>query len=496
MKVTPFRKQFLFTRNKIKKTAECLNWDKVNISKFTLLTHPDLEVTYEKHHSFEIYLLGFLLDWQNTNLSNQEILKNLLKESSNIKDLIENTFDFFGQYVIIIKKGEEIYLCNDAAGTKSIFYTKDFSTFGSTPKLLSTIVDVKLDTSKEAIDFYSSNKFLSKKKKYYIGNVTQYQNIKILLANHSLNIIEKDINRYFPNSILSGVESKVAAKEINKRLDGHIRALLNRYDCEMHVSAGLDSRILIAFGIKYNIPFVNYCAKPKFNLTYYDTAIPRKILDDYGRDLHIIEYDMNSKINEKKTDVLKHSVDFPRISLSVQNYIFNVLGSRKDKFIINGHGGEFGRNSLGVFNYSLSSSDIAQIAGYRKSTYAKKVYDKWLQYAKPLERKFNYSLTENFYWEQRFSIWSSKGVIERNLVGDFYAFFNNRIIFELMLSTPKKDRDPVTHKLFLEIIKQLDPQLLNYPFNPNRKNFAKNIRSKLGLENIWNELKFRLRKYK
>jgi hypothetical protein len=492
---TAYRKQFVLINDvNINLKSSFEDWIQHNIGKYHLITHPDLNVTYCKNEELEVFVLGFLLDWVNPELQDVEILNNLLSTSVNRKDFIEQTFDLFGQFVIIIKDADDISVFNDAAGTKSIFYKSDFSALASTPKLLNNFSTLTIDDSQDAKDFYSHDNFLKRSKRYYIGNSTQYKDVNLLLANHALHLKSEESLRYFPVKILKGESRSSAAYEINKRLDGHTKALVNRFNCEMHVSAGLDSRVMIAYGLKYNIPFVNYYRK-ECGSEYYDTAIPKKILNDYSRDLEILEADSTANVEQKYSVLLKTSVDFPRTSNHDQNFIFNILGSRKDKMIINGHGGEFGRNSMGIYS-QLSPNDMAQIAGYRDLPYARKIYKQWYNNAIPLVNKFNYTLMENFYWEQFFSIWSSKGVAERNLAADYYAFFNNRRIFELMLSTSTKDRNPVGIKLFKEIISQLDGNLLKYPINPINKNKLKNLRYALGVEGIWDRIKFRLRKFK
>ncbi len=491
-----FRKQFVLTKNANKNNAPSFDdWKERDIGEFILYTHPDLDVTYSKNEGLEVLVLGFLLDWENPDFNDFQILNNLLSHSNNKIEFIERTFDLFGQFVIIIKDHDEITIFNDALGTKSIFYKTDFSAIASTPKLLSHFMNLTIDNSKEAIEFYSHKKFLNRNKTYYIGDSTQYEDVKTLLANNAVLIRSNSILRYFPNIKLEGIKTSMAASEINKRLDGHTKALVNRFDCEMFVTAGLDSRILIPFGIKYNIPFVNYY-KLEEGEKFYDTAVPKNMLNDYKIDLEAISWDISEEVDEQQTDLIRKSMDFPRASKIDKTYIFNCLGERKGKMLIFGYGGEIGRNYLGDFRLPLSSTDMAQIAGYRDLPYARKIYQDWFEKAHPLIKKYNYSLVENFYWEQRFGIWGSKGVAERNVAADYYAFFNNRKIFELMLSIPIKDRNPVGINLFRKMISQLDRNLLNYPINPTMKNKLKNFRFQIGIENFYNELKFRTRKYR
>src|SRR5690554_6192244 len=131
--LTPFRKQFILIKEiEIAPNFSFEDWKKTIIGEFKLYSHPDLELTHAKNENLEVFVLGFLLDWKNPECNNKQIVNNLLNQSQSLSGFIEQTFDLFGQFVIIVNDGNELTAFNDAAGTRSIFYKTDFSAIAST----------------------------------------------------------------------------------------------------------------------------------------------------------------------------------------------------------------------------------------------------------------------------------------------------------------------------------------------------------------------------
>lgn len=442
-----FRGQFILTSQK----HFTLGWEKADIQNYALYHHPDVEYTHSTGGRKELYLLGSLYDWEKPERSNQEITDMLVSMGS-VGELLEQLSGYAGEYVIVRKDDEGIILLNDACAQKGVYYDTSFTSFGSQPILLSEVIALEPQTSREAVEFYSSPAFATKK--VFVGESTPAKNIRHLLPNHYIDITYRSVRRFFPEHPINPVSTKNAAKLACQMLKGYIRAMAMRNEIAVAVTAGSDSRILFLASLDTEC---KYFVSQHKNMTdrHYDISIPRKLTQLYGKRFEVIPD------NEDIPESLGLSVDYPSIS-NQPKWLY------KNHLYLNGNISEIARNFYGNFK-NVSARELAFIRGYRGLELVENEYNRWLADRALLEHA-GYSILDMFYWEQVMSTRVAKAKTERAALGMIIVSpFCSRGLLELLLSTPRKDRCYYQNKLYEAIMLGLSPKALDVPTNPKLK---------------------------
>ena len=322
-----FRRQFLLTE---KSVPELESWRIDKIDRYNLYTHHDLEVTISQSKSIKLILLGFLFDHECPEYSNIDILQ-YLNSLENFDSVLKASNKYSGGFIIIYKSDTEFKMFNDAAAQKEIYYATDSAVIGSQPVLIKLIAQGTEDDSCEAAEFYSSESF--KKKRLFVGDKTNYINIKHLKPNHYLDVTNGNSIRFFPAEKLMTLPVEEVASTAAKMLRGYLSAANHRYKLAMPVTSGWDTRVLFAASQDISGEIFYFIFKHfKLHDRHYDIRIPKNLLNKFRADFHIIEYDKH--VDEHYLSVFQESVDSPRLELS--GFIFNGLNMYfSDKLVIN-----------------------------------------------------------------------------------------------------------------------------------------------------------------
>lgn len=487
MKDLLFNRQFLLTKAT---SFPYSTWNKFPISDYTLYTHPNLLVTYQKRDEQELYLIGYAFDYRTPAYTNEEIVNSILDAGTDIKEIIEQTDNYTGQFVILYKKGGELFLFNDACAQREVYYTQDFAAIGSQSALIEKVCDVEAYKEGEEAEFYHSPQFQGKR--LFIGAETHKKNVYHLRPNHLLNFSTREQLRFFPDEVVERKPLKKVAADVAEMLRGYLQAVAMRYRIALPVTAGYDSRVL--FGASLGLDCRYFVFKHnKLNESHPDIYIPKKLLSVYDKELEVISY--KKEVDPELVKIHQESIDFYRPA----NTAITFNGYRqyfKDYIVLNGNLSEIARSFYGKFG-KITGDDLAFFNGLEAFPYARKVYQNWLQDNKDIFQKNGYPLLDMYYWEEKMGNWAAKGKTEALLGTEFFSPFNSRKMIALMLSVDSKYRDFQRNKLFKQILLNLSPDLLKIPVNPDRKTKVIIAMKRLGIYNIYRRigLKYRILKF-
>ena len=440
-------RQFLLTK---KKDFE-IDWIQIDILEFRLFCQPELEVTCEKYKEKEILLLDSLYDWEIPEKTNKEILNELIKLDT-FEKCLDRLARYTGEYVLIYRNGNKIYLLNDMGAQSEIYYDTEYTTFGSQAKLIGKVIEIIPHTESDAYNFYTSEKFVEKK--LTIGTTTKYKNVKHLLPNKYIDVDEKIVKRFYPTRPLEKITTNDAAEKVVRMMKGYIRAIAERKKIAIGVTAGYDSRVLFFASLNVECKyFVNKNKQKKEN--HPDLIISKRLAEMYGCPFEIIK---NKDIAEELPD----NVDLP---------IFETHKAEKiylNHIYLGGGISEIARNYYGSWN-NLDANDLAFINGYNGISFVIDEYKKWLN-DKRIFQRYGYNLTDMFYWEERIGVWGAKGRTMQNAIGIYGVTpYCSRDLITTMLSTPRKDRNHYINKLYYKILLNMSKDALKIPINPMKK---------------------------
>ena len=194
-----------------------------------------------------------------------------------------------------------------------------------------------------------------------------------------------------------------------------------------------------------------------------DMVIAHKVSERLSIDLEVVN--LEDKLGDDHSKVFDQSLSLhdPAFN-SIVNHAFGYFG-RKEVSIIDGSIIGVVKNFFGYL-WFISGKDLARIAGYPKSQYAKEVFSGWLAEIIKLKKRFGHSILDMFFWEDRAGNWAAKGKSKFLIVCNHISVFNSRKLFDTMLRTKRKNRDAQNHKIFQHILSNSELPLHDIPINP------------------------------
>jgi hypothetical protein len=458
-----FRRQFILTSDD---SYKCPFFHiTYNIGdKYKLFLHQDLLHDKIEYSGRLVFLLGDIYDFENPKLNNSEILSAFA--GSSFEELLVKTSKYAGRFVFLFYSGDEIKMFHDASASRKIYYANvnDSVHCSSNPYLLANAL--QLEHSKdESINIYYNSDRLIGNNFGHKGDRTPYDEVLQLLPNHYIKVDPIfSIKRYFPREFVLDKSDKEIVQESIKMLKGFLESASHRYPLMMPITAGYDSRVLLAVSKDIKDRVFYYLNVRKQTLNSTDARLHKKMLSKLGLEFNLLHI----------------KDDYPNE--------FKEMCIRNNPFI--------GQNFIGVFhnyltNYANHLNLPAQIIPiinhsykyrYMDLSFVNDFYSNWLckfEKSEPYVKK--YDKGELLFWEDYFPNRQTQLLQDKDIAQEEFYIFNSSYLLALMLSYTKKYRKSPYRRLHKEIIKELWPELLKFPFNPSFKEQFKNILIKINV---------------
>lgn len=428
--------------------------------------HKDLMHTQIVKNNITLTLLGFLINPCHVQSTDEENLDEILENAKSFQDVLENTYIYSGRWIIIYNDPSETKIFHDPCGLRQIFYYKksDKSIWcGSQPNLIADLLQLDRDLDKDLLEYIQSE-YYEKQQRAWFGEGTIYKDVKHLLPNNYLDLKSGERKRYWIDKE-SNTTLESAVETAGKILKGSLSAINHRGEIMIAVTAGWDSRVLLAASkdvskdCLYYISTMN-CLKAKHN----DINIPDRLLTLLGLKLHIL--DNLAPLTEDFKSLLKRNVARANIlpkTLTIQyHYHYS-----QNKININGNGGEIARCTYGVNHpKKIDGKYIAAITGYPSQSYVISCLNRWLKESKEFAELHNLDIIDLFYWEQRMGNWHAKYQAEQDIAIEEFSPYNNRKLLMTLLKISPEHRKSSNYNLYQLLISKLWPETFEVPINP------------------------------
>lgn len=453
------------------------NWQYLKINDFLLLSaHPDLEINHlkSKESQTSITLIGYIIDPYGPKKSNLVILQELLDKSLSFSDILKNTYHLSGRWVIIYENKDMVRIFHDPCGFRQVFYTKikDNIFCASQPNLLAEMLNIKEDKRSILQGFIKSEKY-EESERSWIGDETVFSSVKHLLPNHYLDFKNSESERFWLDEEYSEKNSlENSINEVSSLLEGSIIGLSNRKDCMLAVTAGWDSRVLLAASKKIKNK-LKYFVSTNGVLSYdhMDIRIPKNLSEKLNLNLEVI--DSLPALSDDFIETLKINVSQARTIPKTRKIQYFI---NSNKININGNGSEIIRSRLGnkhpntiTIKYLKDIFSLNAYDGFNASKYDEYVeiqIKKWLKKSTSFSESKNFSLVNLFYWEQRMGNWGAMYQAEQDIAIEEFSPFNNRKVLMILNSVENKYMSGPKYIFFLKIAENLWNETLSEPVNP------------------------------
>lgn len=441
---------------------------------YKLLYHEKLVFTEVALKEKRLILLGDIYDYLHPERSNREILNGLIE--LNLNDILSATTKMAGRFVAIVVDNLRIYLFHDTSAGRKVYYVvKNGATIcSSSQHMLASLFGIKPTHDPSKLAYYQSKDFelnhLSN-----IGDSTYYDEIKQLLPNHFLNVNSFEIKRFWPLDMLPNITKEECIEECASMIEGFISAASQRYKLMMPISAGYDSRVLLAASrnIKERIFF--YLNNSEDVKRSADSWVPKKMLADHNLEFHLLE--ISDNVDEKFKEIYYSNNHFANPKMIEVMYNYYLYHSEK----LNLPGG-----TIPVIKSMYQSSVkkvtgkvLAKLHGYDKYSFAISVYDEWLKGLNGVCEKTLTNLYDLLYWEDRTPNWGTEVQLDKDIAQEEFVPFSSAYLVSRMLTYERNRRKQPYYNFHKDIIKYLWPELMVLPFNPSRINTIKQALIKL-----------------
>lgn len=484
-----FRRQFFLGP----KYVEHLNgWQKTEInSDYFITSHPDLDITCHNIGNTKLILLGFILDPDNPTFGNEEIIIYLLAKDQSFESILRNTDRYSGRWVLIHLEDGNIKLFTDAAGLRSVFYHfgKETVWCASQPHTIAELLNIEKRDNAVFLEFIYSKEF-EKNERTLFGDDTYFKNIFHLLPNHYLSIKDKFVKRYWPYKIAEEKKVQQTIGEVAPIIKGLYQSANNRYKLIQPVTAGRDSRLLLAASKNVSQNIYYFIQKFKgINRYSREIRIPNKLLKYLNLEFHIEKCgNYNNEFDRYlRKNVFTLQTDWKKI------LHYNFFSKFQGYLNISGnYTGIYRPFKWQVFappNTPLINRTFGRY--FRKFKYVDEFINNWEKLYDEELKKFKYPIYDIFYWENKAANWVSMFVNELDIAIEEWCPLNNRKILEAILSIKPENR--INENFQQQIVEYLWPDALKLllakvgedkPYKIHYKKILYELLKKIGLLNI------------
>ncbi len=460
-----YRRQFLLARGSVKLFSK---WRHLIVGNYQLYSHPDLEVNVIDKKEKRIALIGSIFDPSRYEDSNSTILKRLYAKSESIHDLFKHVKKCAGRYALLYEDARDTIIFNDALTLREIFFCtgNNLIICGSQPNFVATYAKPEIvpRNDNEFREFYTSHaKDLRWNPIYkWVGDETYYEGIKHLMPNHYLDIRDLQVKRYWPGEPIRALELNEAVLKSCAFLQGSLKAVAKRHKIMMAVTAGTDSRTLLAASRSISDKIYYFVNNEHAGKKYSDVEVPREMFGKLGIPFHIhaVPNDMNEEFRKRFLNNAFFASD--RIVRTIYNVYFKKLSDRVNVLGV----GEIGRTRYGDEPKPLNSYALVYKQGHRKGRYVMSQGEKILGELLPVSRAYGINLMTLFYWEHTLGNWGATGNSESDIAIEEINPYDSHLLYEVFLGVDPKYTKYTNPILFKEMISHMWPELLNWPINP------------------------------
>jgi len=450
-------------------------WKKIKHDDSLFLTvHPELEITQASSGGSSITMLGFILDPFNPQATNMDICSKLINQVDPGDDVFQRVEHMGGRYVIVLSAHNDTKIFNDAMGQKTIYYTRDSSgLIWCASQWGSLSEQLRLEFGKDTWNEFLESRFFNKDPQYwYPGDSSPFKAIYHLQPNHYLDLKTSEVVRYWPKANLDFGPIDRCVEQSAEILRGLMKAASHRFNLALALSAGYDSRLILAASREVSKDIVFFSQiYPGMDEKSMDIRISDKLLLKLGLDHRIVR--CPSKIDDPDfLEIYKKNIPTARLIRALGIYCSYKLWGETDTVVMVGLGGELYRCKYGDRRkYSgnksrVNAKTLARFTWMRGNDFAIRQYEKWLSTTEQIWKDYGINTLDLFHWEQRKANWGSLGIMESDIAHETFLPNNCRRHLAILLSTHEKYRMPPNYELNRRLLSYLWPETLDVPINP------------------------------
>ena len=457
-----FRRQFILGPHFIENFT---SWKKIKIKdKFCLTVHPDLNTYQCVVKDTSVTLIGYVLDPLEPQSRDDKIIDKLAEKIAGMDKLskpFDLTYDFGGRWILIVDDGKELRLFNDPMGLRQTFYTNILHTrdlwCASQPGIIAEILNLEIDKA-AGNEFINSKAYKTMHEIVWPGDSTPYKEINHLLPNHYIDLNTGSHHRYWPDRKIDDISLEMGVEKTADTIRALIKSASHRYSLAFAMTAGWDSRLLLAASreISHNIFYFTHDRWPNDP----DVLVSSRLLGRLGLKHTVVKYP--TRMDPRFERIYKRNVTASHdLWGTMAQGLYDHHGYPKNTICIKGNASEIARVRIRFpAGVDITAKELAMSSTtnpaykplMRECSFVVKSWEKWLLNLGDL---YNIHLLDLFYWEHFAGNFASMTQAEWDIIQDVFTPYNCRNLLTTMLAVDEKYRDHDDPILYRKMIKHI-----------------------------------------
>lgn len=448
------------------------DWQRITVGKGLKLTaHPDLACTQAMDGDRELTLIGHMLDPLAPDATNEDIVRALLHRFTSREGLISAIERFGGRWLLVAMSVEESFLFHDTLGLRQAFYTDPVVTGAMWVMSQAGIASemLSLTPDEQALDYLDTQTFRRTFESRFPAAASTFQGLKHLLPNHWLDLRTGKSHRFWPSAPLETLTPGTAIDRICMLMSGQIRAAAARFDLALSLTAGFDSRLMLATAREVADRICTVTLRQGRMPDHFpDIEIPARLLKRLG-----LSHDV---IQATSTMTPEFSLQFKRnVFLAHDHYGHDAEAILKHfgrtKAVLAGSGAEVGRCA---FRRKLPHADYVRftpelLAWLEYGSTHPFLVEHFREWLADVSQQNHVKLLDLLEWEQDYGNWLAMTQLEFDIAWcEIFTPYNCRQLLATLLGVDERYRKAPDYLLFQRAIQKAWPELLSEPINPHR----------------------------
>jgi hypothetical protein len=448
--------------------------------------HPELNAQQVSGNGKSITLLGYLLDPDHPRADDLAILNGLLEqmsEAANFGQWVKNVDGLGGRWILILADERTTTLLTDPMGLRQVFYTDESITGGvwcaTDPGVIAR--PLKLGMDPVAVSEYINSEPFQKWTEYlWPADTSPYREIRHLLPNHRLDLYTGECSRYWPDGPIGTLSLEDGVRISAHLLKGLLSAAAARFSLAHAMSAGWDSRLLLAASkdICRDVYYFTYSRR----VPSADLSVTPRLLSGLGLKHHVLT--IPERMDDDFAAAFRSHVTLAR------DFCGRFIQALEESFpegrvCVTGNAAEIVRVRFRLPEgaATITAKHLARFTSFQFPDQMEKipfVVHAWERWLAGLGNTYDVHPLDVFYWEHWGGNFAGADQTEGDMVIETFTPYNCRRLLTAMLSTDDAFRDHDLPILYRETAAFLWPEVLAEPVNPPlERSFATKVRQRL-----------------
>lgn len=434
--------------------------------------HPDLRVSASHAEKQSVLLLGYAFDPENPHSTNQGITDEL---AGLVGDRLFQRLDSLtGRFVVFVGAPDPTgtrrltKIVGDACALKQVYYGEYRGVFYATSsmRMFYDFTGKPVELSPEKRQFMSHPQYEWNEQSWYCEEEFD-DSLRKLLPNH---FYDRRTGRAVrtPMPVLEYPSTPDAIYDLCADvLQGSFQALTERYRPIQVITAGVDSRTLLAASRGFASSIDYYIFDFGTADVKADIEVASHMARDHNLNFQVVPADLDLT-DEFKTAYAREHV-FPSFAnFKLPGIQHHYLHHRSPDLInVNGNCGEILRCALGHSKQPVPRRYVYYYTRYStRFPFLAEAVEQWYDNAIGVSRESGVSITDLFYWELKMGTWGARYPFEQDIAIEEYSPFNNRQLLLTFMKLPAELRNRPAVRASHTWIEHMWPGLMDYAVNP------------------------------